>query len=76
MASFDGLDRMKALLAALGNPEAAFKVLHIAGTNGKGSTAVMIASMLEAAGYRVGLYTYRILRPSARGYSSGTENTG
>jgi dihydrofolate synthase/folylpolyglutamate synthase len=57
MASFDGLDRMKALLAALGNPEAAFKVLHIAGTNGKGSTAVMIASILEAAGYRVGLYT-------------------
>lgn len=57
MASFDGLDRMKALLAALGNPEAAFKVLHIAGTNGKGSTAVMIASMLEEAGYSVALYT-------------------
>ncbi|MBE6040191.1 MAG: bifunctional folylpolyglutamate synthase/dihydrofolate synthase [Clostridiales bacterium] len=57
MASFDGLDRMKALLAALGNPEAAFKVLHIAGTNGKGSTAVMVASMLEEAGYRVGVYT-------------------
>ena len=57
MASFDGLDRMKALLDALGNPEADFKAIHIAGTNGKGSTAVMIASILEEAGYSVGLYT-------------------
>ena len=57
MASFDGLERMKTLLAELGNPEKDFKVIHIAGTNGKGSTAVMIASILEAAGYRVGLYT-------------------
>jgi len=57
MASFDGLERMKSLLEELGNPEKNFKVIHIAGTNGKGSTAVMIASMLEAAGYRVGLYT-------------------
>ena len=57
MASFDGLERMEALLAALGNPEKDFKVLHIAGTNGKGSTAVMTASILEAAGYTVGLYT-------------------
>ncbi len=48
---------MKALLEALGNPESDFKVIHIAGTNGKGSTAVMIASILEEAGYRVGLYT-------------------
>ena len=57
MASFDGLERMEALLAALGNPEAGFRVLHIAGTNGKGSTSVMIASILEEAGYSVGLYT-------------------
>lgn len=48
---------MEALLAELGNPEKDFKVFHIAGTNGKGSTAVMIASILEEAGYRVGLYT-------------------
>ena len=55
MASFDGLDRMKALLEALGNPEKDLKVLHIAGTNGKGSTAVMTASILEEAGYTAGL---------------------
>ncbi len=48
---------MKALLEALGNPEKNFNAIHIAGTNGKGSTAVMIASMLEEAGYSVGLYT-------------------
>ena len=57
MASFDGLDRMNALLSALGNPEAGFRAIHIAGTNGKGSTAVMTASILEEAGYTVGLYT-------------------
>lgn len=57
MASFDGLDRMRALLAALGDPEAGFRVIHIAGTNGKGSTAVMTASILEEAGYSVGLFT-------------------
>ena len=57
MASFDGLERMKALLEALGDPEKDLKVLHIAGTNGKGSTAVMTASILEAAGHTVGLYT-------------------
>jgi dihydrofolate synthase/folylpolyglutamate synthase len=47
---------MEALLAELGNPERDFKVIHIAGTNGKGSTAVMIASILEEAGYSVGLF--------------------
>jgi len=57
MASSDGLNRMKALLKALGNPEQDFRVIHIAGTNGKGSTAIMIASVLEEAGYTVGLYT-------------------
>lgn len=57
MASFDGLERMKALLTALGDPEAGFRAIHIAGTNGKGSTAVMTASILEEAGYSVGLFT-------------------
>ena len=57
MASFDGLERMKALLSALGDPEAGFRAIHIAGTNGKGSTAVMTASILEEAGYSVGLFT-------------------
>ena len=52
-----GLETMRTLLSRLGNPERRFKSLHIGGTNGKGSTAAMTASMLQAAGYRVGLYT-------------------
>ena len=52
-----GLDRTQELLAKLGNPEKQLKFVHIAGTNGKGSTAAMLASILEEAGYRTGLYT-------------------
>lgn len=52
-----GLETMRALLAPLGNPHRAFRSLHIAGTNGKGSTAALVAAILRAAGYRVGLYT-------------------
>ncbi|SHH52909.1 dihydrofolate synthase / folylpolyglutamate synthase [Sporobacter termitidis DSM 10068] len=52
-----GLERTKELLAKLGNPERALKFVHVAGTNGKGSTAAMIASVLQKAGYRTGLYT-------------------
>ncbi len=52
-----GLERIEALLDLLGNPHRACKYLHIGGTNGKGSTAAFAAAMLEAAGYRVGLYT-------------------
>ena len=52
-----GLERTRALLAARGNPEKALKFVHIAGTNGKGSTAAMLASVLTAAGYRTGLFT-------------------
>ena len=52
-----GLSRTQTLLAALGNPEQKLKFIHIAGTNGKGSTAACLASCLQAAGYRVGLYT-------------------
>jgi dihydrofolate synthase / folylpolyglutamate synthase len=51
------LDRMRELVSLLGNPQAKLKVVHIAGTKGKGSTAAMIAAMLTAAGYRTGLYT-------------------
>lgn len=51
------LARMEALLARLGNPHLAYPVIHIAGTKGKGSVAAMCASALQAAGYRVGLYT-------------------
>ena len=52
-----GLSRTQTLLAALGNPEQKLKFIHIAGTNGKGSTAACLAACLQAAGYRVGLYT-------------------
>jgi dihydrofolate synthase/folylpolyglutamate synthase len=52
-----GLDNIQALCQALGAPETRFKSVHVAGTNGKGSTSHLLASMLQAAGYRVGLYT-------------------
>ena len=52
-----GLDRIQLLLEKLGNPHLKFKSIHVAGTNGKGSTCAMIASILQEAGYKVGLYT-------------------
>ena len=52
-----GLDRIRRLLGRLGNPQEKLKFVHIAGSNGKGSTAAMLASILEKAGYRTGLYT-------------------
>ena len=52
-----GLERTRELLEKLGNPEKSLKFVHIAGTNGKGSTAAMISSVLKTAGYRTGLYT-------------------
>ena len=55
--SIPGLSRTEELLRRLGNPEKKLKFVHIAGTNGKGSTAAMTASILQKAGYRVGLYT-------------------
>ena len=47
------LDRMNHLMQLLGNPERNYPVVHIAGTKGKGSTAAMISSVLQQAGYRV-----------------------
>ena len=55
--STPGLHRITELLDKMGNPQRALKFVHIAGTNGKGSTAAMTASVLQAAGYRVGLFT-------------------
>ncbi|PUZ27118.1 dihydrofolate synthase / folylpolyglutamate synthase [Chitinophaga costaii] len=52
-----GLDNTLALCAALGNPEKQFKSVHIAGTNGKGSTSHMLAAIFQEAGYKTGLYT-------------------
>lgn len=52
-----GLTRIRALLGSLGDPHRSFRSIHVGGTNGKGSTAAMIASVLGSRGYRVGLYT-------------------
>ena len=54
--NFD-LERMRMLLKRLGNPHDQFKSVHVAGTKGKGSTCAMIASMLQACGYKIALYT-------------------
>jgi dihydrofolate synthase / folylpolyglutamate synthase len=52
-----GLDRVRAASAAFAHPERRFSSLHVAGTNGKGSVAAMIAAMTHGAGFRTGLYT-------------------
>ena len=52
-----GLDTVKLLDKKFGNPHLKYKSIHIAGTNGKGSTAHTLAAILQSAGYRVGLYT-------------------
>lgn len=57
-----GLSRTQELLRMMGNPERFLHFVHIAGTNGKGSTAAMIASVLREAGYRTGLYTSPYIR--------------
>lgn len=51
-----GLERTRQLLSELGNPEQKLRFVHVAGTNGKGSTAAMLAAVLQQAGYTVGLY--------------------
>ncbi|MBA2123734.1 hypothetical protein B9J78_02170 [bacterium Unc6] len=52
-----GLSNIKRLLEILGNPQVKFKSIHIAGTNGKGSTTAFISSILKEAGFKVGRYT-------------------
>src|SRR5260221_1971174 len=51
------LDRMFALMDVLGNPQAKYPIIHVAGTKGKGSVSALCASALQAGGYKVGLYT-------------------
>lgn len=52
-----GLERTRALLSALGDPQKKLKFIHVAGSNGKGSTCAVLDAILRAAGYRTGLYT-------------------
>src|SRR5579863_565277 len=69
-----GLDGISELCAALDHPEERLRVVHVGGTNGKGSTAAMIASVLQAQGVRVGLYTSpHLLRMTERIRVDGVE---
>jgi len=52
-----GLDAMRSFMAKVDNPEQKLKIVHVAGTNGKGSVSVTLLTLLSRAGYRVGLYT-------------------
>ena len=52
-----GLTNIKELLRRMGNPQGSYRCIHVAGSDGKGSTSAMIASILRKAGYSVGLYT-------------------
>ncbi len=57
-----GLDRVRELCFLLGSPEKSLKIIHIAGTNGKGSTSKMLSGVLSNAGYRTGLFTSPYIR--------------
>ena len=57
-----GLERTRALLHALGDPQNGLRFVHVAGTNGKGSTCAMLASILQSAGHKTGLFTSPYLR--------------
>jgi dihydrofolate synthase / folylpolyglutamate synthase len=62
-----GLDRIRRVLEALDNPQRAYRVIHVAGTNGKGSTCAMIDAGLRAAGIRTGLFTSpHLIEPTER----------
>ena len=67
-----GLSRTLELLDRLGNPHQSLKYIHITGTNGKGSTAAMVSSVLAQAGLKTGLYTSPICGAS----TSGSRSTG
>src|SRR6516164_1968441 len=51
------LDRMRALLKRLGDPHERLRIVHVAGSKGKGSTSALLAAILRSAGYRTGLFT-------------------
>ena len=65
-----GLGRMQLLMEKLGNPERRLKFIHVAGTNGKGSTCAYLASVLQACGYDVGMFTSPYIGKVYQPYSS------
>jgi len=67
-----GLDRLYPILDELGSPHKAYPIVHIAGTKGKGSTSRMVAEILQASGYRVGLFT----SPHLQGIRERTQVNG
>lgn len=69
-----GLERVEELLHAMGDPQENLNVIHVAGTNGKGSFCAFISSILRDAGYRVGVYTSPHLVSYAERYSINGEN--
>ncbi len=70
------LETIRAIVAELDHPELAFRVVHVAGTNGKGSTCAMIEAALRAAGYRTGLYTSpHLVEPTERIQIDGRQVT-
>jgi dihydrofolate synthase/folylpolyglutamate synthase len=71
-----GLDSIRALLDALGNPQDTYEIVHVAGTNGKGSTCAMIEAGLRHAGVRTGLYTSpHLVEPTERIRITGVQVT-
>lgn len=69
-----GLDNIKALLTVLDNPQEKLKVIHVAGTNGKGSTIAFMGSILKEAGYKVGKYTSPVVFEYLEKYQINDEN--
>ena len=69
-----GLSRMERLLAGLGNPQLNLSVVHVGGTNGKGSVCAMLSSILKAAGFRVGLFTSPHLESYTERFQVNGEN--
>lgn len=69
-----GLERITQLCVALGNPQKKLRFVHVAGTNGKGSTSAMLASILQNAGYKTGLYTSPYIRTFCERIRVGGEN--
>ena len=71
-----GLARMQELMRRLGDPQNRLKYIHVAGTNGKGSVSTLLAGVLQAAGYKVGLYTSpHLCRYTERFVVNGAEAT-